>query len=449
MNTNNHNHNVLVELKGIGKFYGRGQRQIRAVENVNFKIHDGEFVALLGPSGCGKSTLLRMITGLMPPSAGEVLYRGEPLRGVNEHATIVFQSFALFPWLTVQANVEVALQARGVASDERRARALKLIDLVGLDGFESAYPRELSGGMRQKVGFARALAVEPELLCLDEPFSALDVLSAESLRGELMELWTSRALPTRAILLVSHNIEEAVMMADRIIVMDKDPGRVVTEIQVALPQPRHRKDLHFLAMVDRVYASVAGETPREPTALMGTAPDEPGKTEMLPHAPINAIAGLVEYLAEEGKRADLYFVGEKLGTELDEFLPAVEATELLGMATLQGGDIELTPLGETFAATTILARKEIFAQRIRSLPIFQWIVDELQHAPEHRLPQEFFLKVLESDFTSEEAERQLDIAINWGRYAEVFEFDDDRDELYLPANGLTLVGVGDTISSRK
>lgn len=449
MNTTNHTNDVLVELQGIGKFYGSGKRQVRAVENVSFQIRDGEFVALLGPSGCGKSTLLRIITGLTPPSAGEVLYRGKPLRGVNEHATIVFQTFALFPWLTVQANVEVALQARGVVPAERRTRALKLIDVVGLDGFESAYPRELSGGMRQKVGFARALAVEPELLCLDEPFSALDVLSAESLRGELMELWTSRTLTTRAILLVSHNIEEAVLMADRIIVMDKDPGRVVTEIEVAMPQPRHRKEIHFLALVDRVYAAVAGETPAEPFVRMGTAPNEPGKTEMLPHAPISAIAGLVEYLAEEGKHADLYYVGEKLSMELDELLPAVEAAELLEMATVTRGDIALTTLGGTFAAATILARKEIFAQHIRALPMFRWIMNELQGAEQHRLPLDFFLNVLEHEFTAKESERQFNIAINWGRYAELFEFDDDRDELYLVTNGSAPAPVGGSVASAK
>jgi len=421
---------VLVELKGIGKFYGRGERRIDAVENVNFAIRDGEFVALLGPSGCGKSTLLRIITGLAPASAGEVLYRGEPLRGINPHATIVFQTFALYPWLTVQANVEVALKARGVPPDARRERALKLIDLVGLDGFESAYPRELSGGMRQKVGFARALAVEPELLCLDEPFSALDVLSAEALRGELMELWTSRAMPTRAILLVTHNIEEAVFMADRIIVMDKDPGRVINEVEVTLPHPRHRKDLRFLAMMDRVYAAVAGETPKDAT-MLGAAPDEAGKTEMLPHAPINAIAGLVEHLAEEGKRADMYQVGDDLGMELDDFLPTVEAAELLGFVAVKEGDIALTPLGETFANTTINARKEIFAQRIRHQPTIRWIIEELQAAEEHRLAEKVFLETLQRHFTPDEAERQLDIAINWGRYAELFEFDDDRDELYL------------------
>ncbi len=217
----------LIELRQVSQIYGSGTRRFTAIQHVNLTVQEGEFVALLGPSGCGKSTLLRIITGLRPPSEGEALYRGVPLQGVNPHATIVFQTFALFPWLTVQENVEVALKARGIPSAIRSLRAVEQLDKVGLDGFENAYPRELSGGMRQKVGFARAMVVEPELLCLDEPFSALDVLSAESLRGELLELWTSGSIPTRAILMVTHNIEEAVFMADRIIVMEKDPGRVV------------------------------------------------------------------------------------------------------------------------------------------------------------------------------------------------------------------------------
>ena len=219
---------TLLKLQNVGKSYGRGPKQFQAVQGVNLEIKVGEYVCLLGPSGCGKSTLMRIITGLNPATEGTILYRGQPLQGVNPHATIVFQTFALYPWLTVEENVDVALKARGVAPVDRRQRALKLIDTVGLDGFESAYPRELSGGMRQKVGFARAMAVEPELLCLDEPFSALDVLSAEALRGELMELWLSKAIPTKAILMVTHNIEEAVLMADRIVVMAKDPGHVVT-----------------------------------------------------------------------------------------------------------------------------------------------------------------------------------------------------------------------------
>ena len=237
---------LLLELQGISQIYSSGTRQFTAVQDVNLNLSEGEYVALLGPSGCGKSTLLRIMIGLQYPSKGKVIYRGERLRGVNPQAAIVFQTFALFPWLTVLENVEVALKAHGISSKDRTPRALDLLDRVGLDGFETAYPRELSGGMRQKVGFARAMAVEPELLCLDEPFSALDVLSAEALRGELLELWTSGNIPTKAILMVTHNIEEAVFMADRIVVMDKEPGRVVADMQVVLPHPRQRKSPAFL-----------------------------------------------------------------------------------------------------------------------------------------------------------------------------------------------------------
>src|SRR5262245_1214759 len=217
----------LVRLSHVFKTYGRGARATEALQDVNLTIRSGEFVVLLGPSGCGKSTILRLIAGLIPPTEGEVLYRGKPLRGVNPHTAIVFQAFALFPWLTVQENVEVVLKPLGYSPLASTKRALSLLDRVGLDGFETAYPRELSGGMRQKVGFARAMAVEPELLCLDEPFSTLDVLSAESLRGELMELWTTGAIPTKAILMVSHNIEEALLMADRVVIMDKGPGHII------------------------------------------------------------------------------------------------------------------------------------------------------------------------------------------------------------------------------
>jgi len=242
----------ILELKRINQTFKSGDSTFTAIRDVTLTLHEGEFATLMGPTGCGKSTLLRIITGLQAPTTGQVLYRGKALTGVNPHATIVFQTFALFPWLTVQENVEVALKARDVPPKLRTTRALDLLDRVGLDGFENAYPRELSGGMLQKVGFARAMAVEPELLCLDEPFSALDVLSAESLRGELLELWTGGVIPTRAILLATHNIEEAVFLADRILVMDKDPGRIIMNLKVDLPHPRQRKDHKFLSLVDRV-----------------------------------------------------------------------------------------------------------------------------------------------------------------------------------------------------
>src|SRR2546430_3798835 len=329
----------LLDLQSVTKAYRLETKEFLAVKEISLHIKPGEFVCLLGPSGCGKSTLLRIIAGLNAVTSGVVSYHGQPLKGVNPYTTIVFQTFALYPWLTVQENVEIALKARGVAPAERVERALKLIDMVGLDGFELAYPRELSGGMRQKVGFARAMAIEPEILCLDEPFSALDVLSAEALRGELLELWLNKAIPTQAILMVTHNIEEAVLMADRIMVMAKDPGRIVSEIRVSIRYPRQRKDTAFQAIVDTVYAAVAGRTQVEPLVLPGHL----GKK--LPSASLNALAGLIEKLSKEGDHANLHHLSSELMLELDDVLPIVEAGELLGFFTLKDGALFLTPLG--------------------------------------------------------------------------------------------------------
>jgi NitT/TauT family transport system ATP-binding protein len=421
----------LLKVQHVSQTYGSGDRRFTAVQDVNLMLGEGEYVALVGPSGCGKSTLLRIITGLQRPTSGQVLYRGEPLHGVNPHAVIVFQTFALFPWLTVQENVEVALKARGVPPRLRAARSVDLLDRVGLDGFETAYPRELSGGMRQKVGFARAMAVEPELLCLDEPFSALDVLSAEALRGELLELWTSGNIPTRAILMVTHNIEEAVFMADRIVVMDKEPGRVVTDLKVALPHPRQRKAPEFLDLVDRVYGLLAGQTQAEHLE-MGSAPGEPGHTRPLPHSTINDLAGLLEHLdTETDNRADLYHLAEELKVDSDQLLRLTETSELLGFATVAQGDITLTPLGETFAEASILARKEIFATRIRRLPLFKWLLALLRAANKQKLERDIVQAALELEFPPEEAERQLETAVNWGRYAELLAYDDSTEDIYL------------------
>lgn len=426
---------ILMEIQGISQIYSSGTRQFTAVQDVNLSLSEGEYVALLGPSGCGKSTLLRIMIGLQLPSKGKVIYRGERLRSVNPQAAIVFQTFALFPWLTVFENVEVALKAHGIPSKDRISKALDLLDRVGLDGFETAYPRELSGGMRQKVGFARAMAVEPELLCLDEPFSALDVLSAEALRGELLELWTSGNIPTQAILMVTHNIEEAVFMADRIVVMDKEPGRVVADMQVTLSHPRQRKSPAFLAIVDRAYALLAGQT--QPESLeMGTAPGEPGRTRGLPNIAINDLAGLLEYLAESPKnREDLYRLAEDLKVDSDHLLRLTESAELVGFATIAQGDISLTPLGETFAEASILARKEIFATRIRRLPFVRWLLALLRAADRQRLQRDVLKTALELEFPPDEAERQLETIANWGRYAELMAYDDDDDIFYLEQPG--------------
>ncbi len=445
----------LVRLSHVNKTYGRGERATEALQDINLTIKTGEFVALLGPSGCGKSTLLRIVAGLIPASGGEVLYRGKPLEGVNPHTTIVFQAFALFPWLTVQENVEVALKPLGIMPLERTKKALALLDRVGLDGFETAYPRELSGGMRQKVGFARAMAVEPELLCLDEPFSALDVLSAESLRGELMELWMSGAIPTKAILMVSHNIEEAAYMADRLVVMQKGPGHIISDIPVNLPHPRRRKERPFLQKVDQVYALIAGKTQPEAEEL-GSAPGEPGRTRPLPHAQIGSISGLLERVNEElADRIDLYQLADDLQEPLDDILPSIEASEMLGFATVEAGDLSLTPLGQTFAEASIQARKEMFAARIRRVPIIRWIRNMLNAAEDHRLHWNVFQTALALEFPPDEAERQMETAVNWGRYAELFYFDDDDDSLFIEhephpvENGVAVAAGSDTHDQSK
>jgi NitT/TauT family transport system ATP-binding protein len=432
INTTITTNGALLEVKNVSRYYGKGAKRFLAVHDINLKINPGEFVCLLGPSGCGKSTLLRMITGLNPTSEGQVLYRGQPQSGVNPHSTIVFQTFALYPWLTVQQNVEVALKARGVEEEPRKLKAIQLLDKVGLDGFESAYPRELSGGMRQKCGFARAMAVEPELLCLDEPFSALDVLSAEALRGELMELWTSKSIPTQAILMVTHNIEEAVFMADRIVVMEKDPGHVLAEINVTLHHPRHHKDTAFQALVDKVYALVAGKT--EPEGEPATLSLTPADRLRLPAAHINRMAGLLEQINSEGGQHDLYRVTEEFNLELDDLLPIVETAEMLGFATVGQGDIHLTPLGQTFADASILTRKEILASRALRLPLIRSIYETLQQDDDQRIDRDYFIDKLQTDFGDRAAD-QVDTAIDWGRYAELFAYDDNTDELYLEGNG--------------
>ncbi len=421
----------LLRLDRVSKTYGRGDRKFTAVKDINLTMHEGEFVALLGPSGCGKSTLLRMITGLIAPSEGTIYYRGVPVNGINPYSTMVFQSFALYPWLTVLENVALALEARGDNSPQRLVRAEELVDLVGLDGFESAYPRELSGGMRQKVGFARALAVEPELLCLDEPFSALDVLGAEALRGELMELWTGGRLPSKAILMVSHNIEEAISMADRVVVMGKEPGHIVTEISIDLPHPRTRKLAAFETLIDRIYSAIAGRTEPEQKEV-GTEPGKPGPTRILPQSSVEALAGMLEQISQADGKYDIYKLEDELGVEMIDVVHTIEMAEILGFAVVSGGDIHITPLGQAFAEASILTRKELFAQRARRLPMIRWIMQMLDASPDKELPWKVFYTARLPEFPDEMAERQLDLAIDWGRYAELIDYDDRNELLSLP-----------------
>ncbi len=421
----------LMALEHISQDYGLGQHRFTAVNDVNLILYEGEFLALLGPSGCGKSTLLRIITGLQEATQGKVLYRGEQLQGVNPNATIVFQTFALFPWLTVLENVELALQVRGIGKSERIQKSEELLDQVGLDGFESAYPRELSGGMRQKVGFARAMAVEPELLCLDEPFSALDVLSAETVRGELLELWSEGKIPTKSILMVSHNIEEAIFMADRVIVMDKEPGRIIAEHKINLPHPRQKKSLEFQNQVDLVYALLAGQTLSDEEEL-GSAPGEEGHPRKLPKISINDLTGLIEFVGNSDKpKHDIYILEDQLGIDPDDLLLLAEAAELLGFVTIAKGDVELTDLGKSFAGASILQRKKIFAQRARRIPMMEWLLSLLEEADKEQLKMSIVRTALRLEFPPEEADNQIATLITWGRYGELLNYDDDTETFTL------------------
>ena len=421
---------VVLSVEHVSHHFGRGDGAVRVLDDVNLTLCDGEIVGLLGRSGSGKSTLLRIISGLIRPSSGEVFYQGKPVDGPVEGTAMVFQTFALFPWLTVLENVEAGLEALSVPEKEMRARALKAIDLIGLDGFESAYPREISGGMRQRVGFARALVVEPAILLMDEPFSALDVLTAETLRTDLIDLWIEHKLPIKTILLVTHNIEEAVFLCDRICLFSSNPGRVVDEIAVPFPHPRNRLDPAFRQMVDDIYAKMTarpgGASPEKPAGLQLGSP--------LPDVSTNTMAGLLEAVAASpyNGKADLPVIAETLHTPVDELFPIVEFLSYMGFAELKAGDILLTTAGKAFAEADTEARKKIFAQHLMaSVPLVQLIKRVLDERPGHRARRIRFEEELEDHMSDDFIETTLERAINWGRYAELFAYDDESQTFSL------------------
>ena len=417
----------IIEARAIEKSFDRPDGPpIQVIAPTNLSVEPGIIVALLGPSGSGKSTLLRMLTGLTQPTRGQVLWHGKPLAGSSPSVAIVFQSFALFPWLTVVENVEVPLVARGMEHTERHRRAMRTLASVGLKGFETAYPKELSGGMRQRVGFARALAVEPEILFMDEPFSALDVLTAENLRGELLELWTGKKIPTRSIFVVTHNIEEAVLLADRVIVLGRNPARIRADFRVPLPQPRNHASAEFLLYVDYIYKMMT-----QPD-LVTAPPSASAKPalQVLPHSRPGAVGGLLELLDERGGTEDLYRVAEELLLELDDLLPIVEAAVLLGFAHSERGDITITPEGKAFAEADIEKRPALFRDAaLAHVSLLQQMASALASKKDHAMPLEFYRDVLDEHFAETEVQKQIDTALHWGRYAGIFTYDSERDRL--------------------
>jgi NitT/TauT family transport system ATP-binding protein len=422
----------IIDARKVEKYFPADGNRIEVIAPTDLTIYPGKIVALLGPSGSGKSTLLRILTGLARPSEGEVFWHGLPLDTQLPNVAIVFQSFALFPWLSVLENVEAPLAARGLKPGQRHKRALKILRTVGLEGFETAYPKELSGGMKQRVGFARALVVEPEVLFMDEPFSALDVLTAENLRGELLELWLNRKIPTRAIFLVTHNIEEAVLLADRVIVLGRNPARIRSDFQVDLPQPRDRKSARFLELVDYIY-KVLTQPDTEHLLPTGRAPERgPIKFPMMPHARPGGVAGLLEIIIDRGGKDDVYHLADELGMPADDLLPIIEAGALLRFIRVAEGDVEITHEGRAFVEADIEARKSYFRDAaLEHVPLLRQIDHVLRSKSDKSIPDDFFYDLLDEHFSEEEARRQLETAIHWGRYAGIIDYDSATGRLFL------------------
>ena len=426
----------IIEARQLEKHYPQADgSRIQVIAPIDLAIYPGQIIALLGASGCGKSTLMRMLAGLSPATGGEVYWHGQPVDGRFPNVSIVFQSFALFPWLTVIENVEAPLEARGIPPLERHKRALRILDAVGLDGFESAYPKELSGGMKQRVGVARALVVEPEVLFMDEPFSALDVLTAETLRGELLELWLGHKIPTRAMFIVTHNIEEAVVLADRIVVLGRNPAHIHADFAVGLAHPRDRKSLEFLELVDSIYRVLTrpehkdGSAPPR-TRLPGVVPKS--KVVMLPHTRPGGMAGLLEILVDRGGRVDLHRLSEELSMDLESLLPTIDTAVLFGLLRVEEGDALITPEGYAFAQADIQTRKAMFRKAaLANVPLLRQMEQALKAKSNRTLSEDFFRDVLDEHFSQEESRRQLETAIQWGRYGEIFDYDSQSGKLTL------------------
>lgn len=414
----------ILEVRDIQKSFHRGkQAEINVLEKASLAMYPGEIVCLLGKSGSGKSTLLRIIAGLVQPSKGFRYYNQEPVAGGVPNLSMVFQNFALLPWLTVLDNVELGLEATDLRPEEKRTRALKAIDTVGLDGFESAYPRELSGGIAQRVGLARALVVDPEIILLDEPFSALDILTAENLRGDLINLWINKKTNLKSMMIVTHNIEEAVYMADRILIFGSDPGNIRSEMKINLAHPRDDKDDELAALVDDVYQAISEVNFH--TKHSGVRFRTIRVDHRLPSVAVSSITGLLEFLvsAEGESHSELSEVADEMHLDLDEMLPVAEALEILRFASVSSGRFNLTTIGDSFAKASILDQKKIFARQLLDhIPLAVYVRETLENAEDHTMHEADLLFVLQKSLSEVASRRVLRTIVDWGRYAELFAY---------------------------
>ena len=422
---------ALIKVNHIVKCFKKSKTQdLLVLNDINFEVHENEVVALLGKTGSGKSTLLRIIAGLIHPTSGKILYQGQPVLNPVPGLSMVFQQFSLLPWLTVLENVELGLEAQKIPRKERRQRALEAIDIVGLDGFESAYPKELSGGMAQRVGIARALVVEPEVLLMDEPFSSLDVLTAENLRRDLIDIFQQKKTRLKSIIIVTHNIEEAALLADRVLIFSYDPGTVKTEIIVDLPHPRDEIEKQFSAVVEEIYNAMTASADKQVNIRYRTI----GLGYRLPKVEISEIMGFVETLAssEYKSKGDLPELAEALHLQVDDMFRIMEVLEILHFAYIADGDIILNPVGKQLAEADILTRKKIFSAHLTNyVPLARYIRRVLDERPSHEASEERFLRELEDYLSEQAAEEVFAVIIDWGRYAEIFAYDYDTGTLSL------------------
>lgn len=433
---------VLLSIRHCLQVYQKeSSTDLPVLEDVSLDLRAGEIVGLVGRSGSGKSTLLRIASGLIPPSAGEIIWKNAPLGGPTPDIAMVFQSFALFPWLTVEQNIALGLEAKRLPRLDIERRCDDMIDLIGLSGYENALPKELSGAMQQRVGLARALVMQPDLLLMDEPFAALDMLTAENLRTDLIELWSEKRLPTRAMMLATHNVEEAVLMCDRILLFSSNPGRVSHELDVPFPHPRNRDDVEFRHFVDHIYTLMTRRAPIVSEANLessSTPPPNP-MALVLPSIPINVLVGLLETLAASplNGRADLPHLAERLQMALDDLFPLGESLQLLELAELEDGDILMTEAGQRFVLGDQDERREIMrAALLHHIPLIRSIRTVLDERPGHRTGADRFREELEATMSPGYAEQTLMTATNWARYTELFDFDEEADQFMLDHEAL-------------
>jgi NitT/TauT family transport system ATP-binding protein len=425
-------HENLCEMSKVTKrFQLPSGSAMNVLEDVSLAVRANEILAVLGPSGCGKSTLMRVLSGLAVPEAGEVRYHDAPLVGLNPGVAMVFQSFALYPWLTVTQNIVEPLRARGQDAEASRAAATRVIHLVGLTGFDEAYPRELSGGMKQRVGIARALAVEPEILCMDEPFSQVDALTAENLRGEMVRFWSDKSKLPKTIFMVSHDVKEVVFMATRIVVMAARPGRVRTIIENELPYPRDYRAPQFQRLVDRIHAVITeSEIPDQPPAKP-SAPPRRAVWEPLPDAGASQIIGLMEVIEDRGGRENVFALAEDLGREFGQILAVVKAAELLDFVETPRQDVMLTEVGKRFLASSIPDRKVVFREQVRKLRIFVEVVEAIQRSERWEIDEDVVASSLALHLPYEDPGTMLRTLVNWGRHADLFDHDPERQKLFM------------------